>query len=192
MTIKHTYIVGIIACIYVFSAALCLLWVLHEVSASGLLLKDRIFVIETNSVKQQANKELTSLLESTKAEREGIDTYLLTEDTTSNFLTDLENIAKAQGVVLTTNSLEVVKPIKKVVSTSTATSTAGAVDVHQNQMFQQLAISFAVEGSESGVKKMLQIIENIPYHSQVTTFLLNRQSVGSAKGIINVTITLLK
>ncbi len=192
MTIKHTYIIGAIACIYVFTAVACLAWVLHEVSVSGLLLKDRISVIETNSAKEKANKELTNLLESTKTEREGIDAYLLTEDTTSNFLTDLENIAKAQGVVLTTNSLEVVKPVKKVISTSTATSTADAVDVQQNPLFQQLAISFAVEGNESGVKKMLQIIENIPYQSQVTAFSLNRQSVGSAKGIISVTITLLK
>ena len=191
MTIKNTYIIGIVAVIYVLVAAACLAWVLHAVSISGALLTERISVIETNSVREKANKDLTALLESTKQEREVIDGYLLTEDKTSSFLTDMEYIAHSQGVTLTTNSLEVVKPLKKAVATSSASTTA-PVDVQFNPLFQQLAVSFAVEGSEMGVKKMLQVIENLPYHSQVTAFSLNRQSVSAAKGTISLNITLLK
>ena len=99
MIIKNTYVVGIVAIVYVAFATLGLTWIMHTVVSSGEELKTRIAVIEASSAKEKANKDLMVLLESTKNDREAIDGFLLNEETTSSFLTQIEHIADRRAHV---------------------------------------------------------------------------------------------
>ena len=185
---QKTYILVIATAVYLGSTFFGALFMYKTIYDAGELLTTRVNTIASNDVKEKMIKDLELSLVKTEEERTAVRSFVLTEDKTSLFLTDIEQVARAQSVVVTTNTLEVVKPIKKVVS---GTSTSPA-PVAEASFFDTLIISFSLEGDEKNVQKMLKTFETLPYHSSVTSFSLKREGGGKAKATLGLTVSLLK
>ncbi len=180
------YAVG--ALIFMICSFLAALYMYLTIYKAGTELTTRIVAIEQNVSKEKMVTNLEAAMAKTQDERNEISAFVLTEDETSVFLTDIEKVAATQNVTLTTNSLEVVKPIKKVASGTTTPQTQEITP----SLFDTLSISFLIEGQEDAVKKMLYVFETLPYHSTVNMFTLKREAGGYAKGTLNLSVSLLK
>lgn len=171
MIARKTNIVGIFSLAYILVAIAVLSWVAYEVVVSGQELRDRVTAIADTNAKVKVYKDLAMLIGATKAERDTLAGFVLTEEETSNFLTNIESIGARQGVELTTDALKV-SP--------------------QEGSFDQLLIQFGVSGKEEAVKRMLTIFETLPYQSKVASLTFNRTESGRAQSTIELSITLLK
>jgi hypothetical protein len=168
---SKTKLIGIISLIYLLVAAGVLAWVLYEIYTSGKELDERVALIADKHATSRAYTELSNLLLSTKSDREELTTYLLTEEHTSDFLTDIESFGPRLGVALTTLSLTVEE---------------------KEGMFDDLLIEFSFEGTEFAVKNMLEVFETLPYHSQVTTLTMTESIDGNTEVTLGLRVSLLK
>jgi hypothetical protein len=185
---QKTYMYATGALLFMLCSFLGFAYMYLTVYTAGSLLTAQIIAIEQNVSKEKMVTDLELAMAKTKEERNAIGAFVLTEDKTSVFLTDIEKVAATQKVALTTNSLEVVKPVKKVASGTTTPQTQETTA----SLFDTLAISFLIEGQEDDVKKMLHVFETLPYHSTVNMFSLKREAGGYAKGTLNLSVSLLK
>ena len=167
---RKTLIIAILATTYLLVAVAGVAWMLYEVSGSGSALKERVAAIADKNAKVKAYTELSQLMEDTQGERTELQQYVLTESQTSRFLTDVEALGKKLGVDLATLSLEVDE---------------------KKDAFSSLLISFSVEGNEEQVKRMLKVLESLPYHSTVQSLSFSREQNGSVKSTIALSLTLL-
>ncbi len=167
---RKTFIIGILSLVYLLAASVVIALMLYEVSISGATLKERIAAIADNNAQVKAYTELSQLMADTQEERAQLQQYVLTEDQTSRFLTDMEALGAQLGVALDTVSLEVDE---------------------KKTTFSNLLISFSVEGEEEPVKRMLRILESLPYHSTVQSLSFSRETDGSVKSTIALSVALL-
>lgn len=171
MMTGKTKIIGIISLAYVFIAVAVLSSVIFEVITAGQALTERVTAIADKNAKVKVYSELSNLVKATKDQRETLSGFVLTEENTSAFLTDIESIGMSQNVTLTTDSLQVTK---------------------QDGLFDLLSIQFTLEGSESSVAKMLMVFETLPYHSLVSSLTYERVANGGVKSTLGLEVTLLK
>ena len=168
---KTTHIVAVLSLLFAVVCSATMVWVLYTITTSGALLQEHVTVISNHDAKEKAFSALSDLIKNTENERSLLKTFILTEEQTSTFLTDLEKIAQAQGVVLTTNSLDVTR---------------------QSGLFDILTIKFAIEGQDSNVQRMSTILETLPYHSQVVALTFSKTDGAITKGTIDLKVTLRK
>ena len=168
---RQTHIVVIASLIYMLVAGGVLSFAVYKVTTLGHQLSERTTAIADKNAKVKVYKKLSNLINETVHEREELRSFLLTEEQTSIFLTDVENIARSQGVTLSTNSLKVVQ---------------------QEESFDQLIIQFELEGRTDNVKKMLMVLETLPYNSHISSLSFVRSSENATKGTIELTVTLQK
>lgn len=171
MTENKTRIIAIIALIYLAAACGIYFTVAREVALAGKSLEERVDAIVATNSKEKVYRDLSELVEKTKTERETLAGFVLEEEETGNFLTNIERLGVEQGVVLVTNSLKVEK---------------------QKDAPDLLSVQFALEGQEQHVRKMLTIFETLPYHSNVAALTFMREPDGTTKSTIDLTVTLLK
>lgn len=171
MITHQTRIVAIIALLFVLSMAALLWLIISKITVEGTALTERVETIADNNAKMKVYRDLQRLVDETEEHRESIGLFVLSEDKTSEFLTDIESLEKSQGVELTTNSLNV-------------TTKEG--------VFDELVIEFLVKGNEEGVKKMMRIFETLPYHSKVTSLMFTKEEGGEWSGDLELSVTLLK
>jgi hypothetical protein len=164
-----THFIGIFAFLYLLAAGVAFGLVLYEVYASGKELEDRVSLIGEQNAKVKLYNELSRTIDESKVERLELSTYVLTEDKTSAFLTELEQMATSFGVALKTLSLTV---------------------VNQEGAFDKLSIEFNLEGSESAVKKMLSLFETLPYHSRIESLRFAQGRNGNTEGTVKLSVTL--
>jgi hypothetical protein len=169
MTSK-TFTILIIALIFALSSAGMLGFVLYKVHREGLELTQRVTLIADRDAKIQMYGELSRLVEETESERAELSSYVLTENETSSFLTEIERLGAETGNKLSTASLDVVE---------------------KGSDYDELHIKFNVEGTEASVKEMLHVFEILPYHSKVDSVLLTKESNDSFRGVINLTVSIL-
>lgn len=165
----HTRIVlfASLACFVFASAALG--WFLFEINTSGKELTQKVALIAQKNATVQQHTELSELIEATKEERALLEQFVLTEEQTSAFLTEIENLGEAHGVSLKTKSLEVIS---------------------QKGIFDHLALEFSIEGQEAGVKQVLSMLEALPYHGQITSLTYAREDTGEVIAALGMFITL--
>lgn len=168
---RNTSIVALTSLVFVVVASLGLVWVLYTVTTAGDTLQEHITTIANNDAKEKAFADLSALVAQTASIREELKTFVLTEENTSVFLTDIESLGVAQGVKLTTNSLDVKR---------------------QSGMFDLLTIKFTIEGQETAVQKMINIFETLPYYSQVVALSLSKDGAQTTKSDLELTVTVLK
>lgn len=171
MRFNRVQFIKIFALIYLLATSAALLWVVYEVTIAGSTLRERIDTIADTKAKEKVYKDLSTLVEKTKNDREMLTHFVLTEDETGTFLTDIERIGTTQGVTLTTNTLNVIE----------------GVDAPD-----QLLVQFGIDGKEAAVKKMLTIFETLPYHSQISTLNFESDEQGNTKSTLDVVITLIE
>lgn len=167
---KKSIVILISAAVYLTMASAIMVWFLYTIAASGNELQKRVTLIATENAKVQSHTELMRLIDATRVQRETLASYLLKEDTTSDFLTSIELAGANIGVTLTTQSLKVVPQ-------------EGETDV--------LAVEFVIAGSERAVEQMLSVIESLPYHSQVQSLTLTKTN-GTVRAKTNINVTLAK
>lgn len=168
---RKTLIVGIFSIVYAVFALGILGFTFYQIVGEGKALTERIEAIGSKNAQTKMYADLAALVKSTTVERLNLSNYVLTEEGTSAFLTNVEALGTSQGVTLTTNSLKV-------------DTKAGS--------FDELAIEFEISGTESAVKNMIVLLEKLPYHSSLTDLTLTRETNGRTKSTIGLVVTLAK
>lgn len=155
-------IVFILSLIYLISTSVTLGWLAVEVRRVGAELNEYVTVIANKAAQKQAFSKLEELVDETEAERSQLRKYILSEEETISFLAEIEQIGIEQGVQLTTNSLQVLE------------------DAKGND---SLSVNFGIQGREELVFKVMQILETVPYHSEL-------RSVSFTRDIESDTVTM--
>lgn len=149
MLTARTRNITIFSILYLIVSAAVLGYVVFQTVHLGVALQEQSVIIAKNNTLKKEHTELLHILKQTASEREQLESFLLTEDTTVHFLTEVEQLALTQRVKLTTDSLVVSE--KK-----------------DDSGFKTLSVRFSLEGDKTQVRKMLKTLENLPYHGQIT------------------------
>ncbi len=171
MLSKKTNTVVLAALLFALLSMGVFAWVFYEVTTAGRSLTERVDTIADTRAKERAYKELTLQVAQTKEQRDALNSFVLTEDGTGAFLTEIEHLGTIQGVELTTNSL-------KVVTLKDSPDT--------------LQVQFGIVGEEQAVKKMVTILESLPYHSVVSSLSLTKESGEKMRSVVDLAVTLFK
>lgn len=129
----------------------------YFVFSEGKKLMAQQQLMANQEVQTQSYVALEKLLSISAEQRTAMHTYVLTEDETIEFLSNIERIAPEQGVELITGSLNV------------ASSSA----------FSLLKVQYSIKGETTAVERMLAILETLPYASSLTSLDITR---GSTEG----------
>ena len=156
MLIPKTRNIALFSLIFLIVSAVAFGFVVYKTSVLSIELQEQAVVIAQNNSLKQKHTELLNILKDTEQEREILSDFLLTEDSTIRFLSEIEQYAKAHGVSLTTNILEV----------SETKTPLG---------FNILDVQFSFEGEKSQVKNLIRTFEELPYHGKVTDISLVRK-----------------
>ncbi len=112
--------------------------------------------------REQKYSELSRLIAATQEDREELHTYILKRSETIDFLAEVEEIAKAKQVELSTDRLE-----EEVTDTQ----------------FDTLVVTFALRGTDKNVRDMIRIFETVPYHSTVTSIVITEKGATQEEDI---------
>lgn len=171
MNFSNTKIMLLSALLFVVFVCAGLLWLVVSIHRDGLELAGYTKIIADQLVQEQAFSELRTLAADTQKQRTDLADYVLQEGETISFLADMEKAAVANGVMLETESLEVLE---------------------QDGLFDTLRVNFKIDGTVERVEVMLDIMETIPYHSSVEkfTYLYNEASKqASVVVVVDVSLT---
>ena len=148
MKLSHTHVVFITSLGFALAAIAALVVLLLIIQTRGETLESYVTAIGDQLAQEKKYTELQSLVDDTSAERNELGQYILTEDETISFLTTIEDVGRRQGVTFTTNSL----------------NAEGSPD----DSFQKLVAQFTITGGTSQINQIIQILETMPYHSELT------------------------
>jgi ribose 5-phosphate isomerase RpiB len=171
MLSKKTNTIALVSLLFALCSGGICSWVFYEIITSGQSLTDRVTTIADTRAKERAYKDLAKQVAKTEVQRTTLNSFVLTEEGTGAFLTQIEQLGVSQGVTLTTNSLKVVA---------------------QKDLPNVLQVQFSVVGKEQLVKKVLSILEALPYHSVISTLTLSKSAGGQAQALIDLSVTLFK
>ena len=171
MLSKKSNTIALLSLLFALCSGVVCSWVFYEVITSGQLLTDHVTAIADTRAKERAYKDLAVQVAKTDVQRTTLNSFVLTEEGTGAFLTQIEQLGVSQGVTLTTNSLKVVA---------------------QKDLPTVLQVQFSVVGNEQLVKKVLSILETLPYHSVVSVLTLSKSAGGQAQALIDLSVTLFK
>jgi len=174
MITKKTKIVGGLSLILLVGAIAGVLLAWQYVHTKGEELVHETTVVANFNARDQRYTELAQLIDATRADRDILTSYLLSEKDTIEFLSSIERVAVEQGVDLVTNSLQVVPG---------------------TGLFDTLVISFALEGQKSHVYTMLRVLETLPYHGYVTKLSFHESEKNGATittGTVELTVSLIQ
>lgn len=169
---KRTIIVFSISLTYFFAVASLLACMIYLIHQQGARLDESQEAISAHAAKETAYNHVVDLLDSTKADREELETYFITEKDTITFISNLELIAKQFRVSLETTELSVTKSTEK-----DALTTAGI-----------LSIGLNFSGSDVDVKRFVVMLENLPYKTTIPNLSIGEDPV---TGVVTGTIKLL-
>ncbi len=168
MTSKTT-LIFIGSLIYLCVASLVLGLGIYKVHKAGKELQNRLTAISEQNAERQSHTALARILAESEEDRNAIDAFVLTERKTSEFLTEIESLGSGLGITMTVESLAVLER-------------EGAVD--------DIKIEYALEGEDASVRKMLSILENLPYHSKVVAGTLSRGNDTITLGRLELVLSL--
>lgn len=122
------------------------------------LLEERTRAAETE-VHIKALKALEETVRTSADDRKKLSSYVLPNTAIIEFVTEIESIAKGQGVKLTTNQLE---------------------EFEVDDTFKELEVEATIEGTFDGVMRMLRILETIPRQSTLQSVTIRREGEGGS------------
>jgi hypothetical protein len=164
MKLRTTYLIAGFAAIYLIVTAGACAFILFQLSNAGSRLEERIGVIAQQHAAFQTYNELTRLAEETKEDRAELQTYLLSREETSAFLTSVEGAGSGLGVEVNTNSLK--------------------------EADNALLVQFRLSGSEEGVNAMLRTFEALPYRSSLASLAYNRSEGSRVEATVDIKVSL--
>jgi len=126
----------------------------------------------TSSAEAAAHKaslqKLMQELEVTKPERDSLASRFVADEAVIDLLALIESIGREQGVLLATNSLNVVP---------------------NNDYFETLVVSISVTGQYNQIVKVLSLLETLPYQTTISQTQISRTETGEWAGTFTISIT---
>lgn len=168
MHISKSKRIAILAILFFVSGVSVAGLVLYMIKLDGAQLAAQIETVETNRVIESKYSDLQATLDQSTSERDQLNSYMLTEDETVRFLSEIEGIAEKMGLQLITDSL--------------------SVTPFPNQSFQKIDLKFRVSGLKNNVLLFLSALESLPYYSRIEALSLDG-SAGS--GVWEASVTLM-
>lgn len=162
---RHTFILAISVLLFAlfFYGGL---W--HLVDKKRALAGLRATERMTLSTKQLEVATLKSTLVETSKDRAALGELIVTDDRLTEFLALVESGARAQGLRATTRSVDIVKP---------------------QGPFEELRVVLDVEGSYEGLRRLVMLIEVMPFHVDIEDISFDRREGSEWHGIITFSVT---
>lgn len=160
MTTKRTQSIFYTTVVFFVVAVSIIIVVFFQMKGMADSYQEQQVLVQQNAMQEQAHNNLARVVEESQAERTQLREYILTESDTISFLTEIEQLAKTRGILLHTKELS-----------------EESIDGSE---FENLRISFDVEGSLAQLEGLIRLFESLPYHGKVQRTNLNRQG-GSDK-----------
>lgn len=154
MKISHTtqYAIGSFL-FFVFGVAVAG-FTYYLINTDGARLADRMQVIGENQLMQERYDELQVILSQSEDEHAELDSHLLTEGKTINFLSEIETLARNMGLQFSTDSLE--------------------VETMPNPQFGSIVMRLQAEGERATLIEFLTLLETLPYYSRIQELQFDR------------------
>lgn len=173
---KNTHMVALLALLYGGTLLSVLVFGVYKIEVLGSEYEINQKIIAEQALKEKAYFDLVQIVDATKADREKIATFFITEKDTIRFITTIEQYARQQRVMLETTQLAV-EPKKEKTEKSEASDA-------------MLKIGFTFTGTEEAVKNMAAIFETLPYHKTISEFVLQQSEQGGWTGSILLAVTI--
>ncbi len=153
MMSQRTKLLVVISLLYMLLAVFALWFMFYQVNLAGGELKQQSDMIASTLAQEKKIGDLNKLLKSTTDTRETLESFVLTESKTIDFLAQVEKIGSDRGVEVKTTTLEV---------------------TDEKNEFPTLTVRFAISGEEAAVTSMVGIFESLPYHSELRSLRMDR------------------
>ncbi len=164
---KKILIVSIITLVISVSACLVLA---YQIDVQGKKLKEYVQLLTEQGAQEASYIRINRLVQETKQEREDITKAFFKDESESiGFLSDIESLAAAIGLELTTDELNKVTAEDK---------------------SEYIKMTFVYSGEKELVLKFTQLLEHIPYHSLVQNLRLQEVDNTTWEGTATIHITL--
>ncbi len=164
---QRTKIIFIIALVYLSLSLFVLWWMFSSVEKTGQEMSAQAIILADNMAQEREVGDLSRLVDASFVVRSQLEEFVLAEAETVNFLADIELIGNEQGVKLETSSLEV---------------------IDSGGEFPILLVDFSIIGYEKDALKMIKILENIPYHSELRSITFDRNPDNESLVLISTTL----
>ena len=142
-----------------FLAVMVIAWVVlsGQISSLDSELNDRLTTIANQNTFASSERQIAAELAASAAIREQTARYVLgNEIETIALLSELDSVAAKLGLVFSTSRLEPV------------------VSEEEESRFGKLRMDFVFSGREESVRAMIDLLEELPYHSEVWALSLSR------------------
>lgn len=150
----------VVSLVFVAVAAGVLLWLWVGIDNFGGKLYARMQTIANERALKNQYTQLLATVGETQEEREALAKFVLTdENDTIALLSQIDEIAHAHNLELTTSDLKVIE---------------------KSGDFDDLSVSFHFEGGKASVEKMIQMFETLPYHGYITSLSVHRGAAESS------------
>ena len=167
-----TFRLLIIAVAGLVCAGVAVGYVIITLNQNRLLLETQIAQIQQTQAQEAAFIQLRRLAEQSEAERAELQTFVLTQQ--NDAIVPLSLIEEEWGPQLG------VKAVPTGISTKAA------------EPHNWLVLQFSLEGSAVGVRTMIQLLEQLPYVSELTAVSLQESDRGMTTAAVTVQIALLE
>lgn len=167
LTIKH-FIIS--TALLLFAISLCVL-AIYEIMDNAQTLKQQVTVLAAEQAQENSYYRLQKIDEDSKGERDRLGTYFLRQSSDSiDFLNKVEELAPQAGVDLKTEMLEDI--------------------ADKNTGTKWINVKFSFSGTQTDVERFVEILERLPYFSQVTAVSLKARSLGNWQAQVTMRVFL--
>tara|TARA_B100000508_G_scaffold106241_1_gene84363 strand:- start:2307 stop:2834 length:528 start_codon:yes stop_codon:yes gene_type:complete len=147
----------IVAAVFALVAIGAFGYMFYEISVQGNLLAAQVTALREEQAQEATYLRLQRIAEDSEEDRGQLTTYFLTRESDSiDFLNLVEGIAPQSGVTLRTSGLQTV------------------TDPKDKSTWIEVAFSF--NGSRADVQRFVEILENVPYVSKLTSVEISARS----------------
>lgn len=146
-------------------------FLVYKIHTQGNQLEDYLVVINERNAQESSFIKVRKLIQETEEDRNVVNSAFFKDESESiNFLGDIEKMAKASSIQLTTESLD------KTIDTDKVT--------------EYIKIVFIFKGKKTDVLNFTKLLETVPYHSWVESLDLSKDSNNIWEGRLTLFITI--
>ncbi len=127
-----------------------LVWVAYLIQQKGVQYETELALVASADQQAQLAQSLQQQLQATEAERQQLETYFLDVVQVAQFLEQIETYARANNLRLRSTSLN------EVTESVSATT-----------QLMRVRIPYEVSGSRFAVMRFINLLETLPYHSDI-------------------------
>lgn len=149
---------------------------MYTIARLGAEYESSRMVIDEQQAKEKAYNDVVQIVATTEDDRDTLAGFFITEKDTINFITNIENYARRQNLLLETTQLAV-EPRKEKTEKTEASE-------------PMLKIGFIFKGSEMSVKNMVLFFETLPLHKTIPELNIIKVSDTEWEGRIALQVTI--